>query len=175
VLLDINLFTIIHVYTFKLTHLDFCVGSSDVIIDDIFPCTWVGYNISGEVKIKNGQLLVNDIAHRNISELKQMSENEAENAKHLASGSKFNMEPGRTLFVHMKICNEAMRCKTRLLGSVVITNDNTQMITSTTGKAIRVEIPLLGAGRRRKRQTNTLSVDTPDGKNRQPFSSKIKI
>ncbi|CAC5416406.1 unnamed protein product [Mytilus coruscus] len=48
---------------------DMCIGT-DKYLDNIFPCTWVGYNTSGSASIKDGYLYIDDIKLRPLSELK---------------------------------------------------------------------------------------------------------
>ncbi|CAG2215374.1 unnamed protein product [Mytilus edulis] len=71
------------------------------------------------------------------------------------------MEPGRTLFMTMRVCNEAMLCSNKSLGSVTITNNKTKLQMSEHGESIRVDYDGFSS-RRKKRDISKLSVTTPD-------------
>jgi hypothetical protein len=118
--------------------------------------------MSGEVKIENGQLVLSGIAYRNLSDYKAQNQ-PSQNITNRESIGEFRMEPGRTLFVNMRICNEAMRCTSKALGSVVITGHNSQMTTSTAGEAIEMEISTSGSRGRDKRAAQRLHIRTPNG------------
>ncbi|KAK6174798.1 hypothetical protein SNE40_013376 [Patella caerulea] len=137
---------------------DFCVGSSEDVCDDIFPCTWVGYNVSGEVAIKDGYLQVDGVKVGPIGTFKsQYNGTDPDNAS-----STFKMEPGRTMFLCMKMCNEARRCTTRVMGSSVIVDSNSKMATSTNGESVSVSLGSSTTGRK-KRAVSGVSVTTPSG------------
>ena len=38
----------------------------------------------------------------------------------------FRMEPGRVIFIYIKLCNEAYRCGVKSMGTVTITSDYSQ-------------------------------------------------
>jgi hypothetical protein len=44
-----------------------CIGT-DEEKEDIFPCTWVGHNVSGTIMIDTGWLTINGIQVRRVSE-----------------------------------------------------------------------------------------------------------
>ncbi|XP_063408918.1 uncharacterized protein LOC134692399 [Mytilus trossulus] len=140
---------------------DLCIGT-DMNKDDIFPCAWVGYNISGSASIKDGYLLIDDIRVRPLSELKNtfwnVSEEQTQNKT-----SVFHMEPGRTLFLTMRVCNEAELCTNKSLGSVLITNTESIIKRSDHGEAIHIVEYVSTDSRRRKRNAETIVLTTPEG------------
>ncbi|KAL5014713.1 hypothetical protein ScPMuIL_008983 [Solemya velum] len=140
-----------------------CVGSSKAHLEDIFQCTWVGYNVSGYMEIKNGNLLINGTVIHRLSELKPPDFNNTANDTKLDENNGFLMEVGRTLFIKMKLCNEANLCLIREVADVVITGDQTAMATSKNGKKVDVTVNLPDGADRKKRATHSLTVETPDG------------
>ncbi|KAL5015119.1 hypothetical protein ScPMuIL_009389 [Solemya velum] len=140
-----------------------CVGSSEAHLEDIFQCTWVGYNVSGYMEIKNGNLLINGTVIHRLSELKPPDFNTTTNDTKLDENNVFLMEVGRTLFIKMKLCNEADLCLIREVADVVITGDQTAMATSENGTKVDVTVNLPDGADRRKRATHSLTVETPDG------------
>ncbi|XP_078620549.1 uncharacterized protein LOC144887293 isoform X2 [Branchiostoma floridae x Branchiostoma japonicum] len=72
--------------------------------EDIIPETRVGYNESGTVLVDNGQVFLNGRVVANISDLGDLSDPDA------PKSDKFNMEPGRKMFVKVKACNSAHKC-----------------------------------------------------------------
>ncbi|VDI71255.1 Hypothetical predicted protein, partial [Mytilus galloprovincialis] len=140
---------------------DLCIGT-DKNKDDIFPCAWVGYNISGSASIKDGYLLIDDIRVRPLSELQNrfwnVSEDQTQNKT-----SVFHMEPGRTLFLTMRVCNEAELCTNKSLGSVLITNTESIIKRSNHGEAIHIVEYVSTDSRRRKRNAETIVLTTPEG------------
>lgn len=138
--------------------LDMCIGSAENI-DDILPCQWVGINASGSAMIKDGYLYINGFKARPLSVL-QIQNNSINSSVDMSET--FHMEPGRTLFMTMRVCNEAMLCSNKSLGSVTITNNKTKLQTSEHGESIRVDYDGFSS-RRKKRDIPKLSVTTPDG------------
>ncbi|VDI67222.1 Hypothetical predicted protein [Mytilus galloprovincialis] len=136
---------------------DLCIGT-DENKDDIFPCTWVGYNVSGSASIKDGYLLLDGNKVTRLSELQTVSSQLAENKTSI-----FHMEPGRTLFLTMRVCNEAVLCANKSLGSILITNDKTVLKTSEHGESIELVQSIETGSKRRKRDTNMIVVKTPEG------------
>ncbi|XP_076085507.1 uncharacterized protein LOC143056307 [Mytilus galloprovincialis] len=153
--------------TFSLSHdeavnrYDLCCGT-DEEKEDIFPCTWVGYNISGTVMIEDGYVRINGVNIRRLSELNPVQNTSLSEADRLSSANNvFNMEPGRTVFMMMRLCNAAMRCVNKTMGSVIITNANTDLETSLNGLAITISVTP-GSGRRKKRAVgDDLVIVTP--------------
>ncbi|XP_048258679.1 uncharacterized protein LOC124137747 [Haliotis rufescens] len=135
---------------------DFCVGSSEASISDIFPCTWVGYNTSGTVTVTDGYLKVNGVAIYTLSQFKP----DYNVSVNTTDKSAFTMAPGTEMFIFMKMCNEAQLCTTKLLGSTVVETDMSTMATSSDGSAVTVDV---GDGGRRKRDVSGVTVSTPDG------------
>ena len=132
-------------------------------IENIVPCTWVGLNMSGEATIKDGYLKINNISIYKLSELKALSSNGSYNPEEdLNPSEDFVMEPGRTMFVHMRLCNKAKVCTQKFVNSVVITNENSKVVTSENGESLAVSIG--PASRRRKRDLPAISVETSSGK-----------
>ncbi|XP_046562952.1 uncharacterized protein LOC124271845 [Haliotis rubra] len=136
---------------------DFCVGSSEASIDDIFPCTWVGYNTSGTVTVADGYLKIDDY---NIYMLSQYKADYNSSVHGTTDRSAFTIAPGTEMFIFMKMCNEAQLCTTKLLGSTIVETDKSTMATSSNGSAVTVDV---GGGARRKRDLSGVTVSTPDG------------
>ncbi|CAC5412724.1 unnamed protein product [Mytilus coruscus] len=140
---------------------DMCIGT-DKYLDNIFPCTWVGYNTSGSASIKDGYLYIDDIKLRPLSELKtkvwNISYESTENKT-----SVFHMEPGRSLFMTMRVCNEAVLCTNKSIGSVLITNTKTVLKTSEKGESIEIIQSVTTNSTRKKRETDVIVVTTPEG------------
>ncbi|XP_062596534.1 uncharacterized protein LOC134257978, partial [Saccostrea cucullata] len=134
---------------------DLCVGSEENT-DDIVPCTWVGYNMSGSAIIRNGSLWINGKKLARISELKSVQD--YSNLTYLENNH-FLMPVGKQMFVTMRLCNEAMLCTNKSLGVVVITNSESVIATSTNGTAIKERLSLSV----RKRSTADLDISTPSG------------
>ncbi|CAG2210833.1 unnamed protein product [Mytilus edulis] len=153
--------------TFSLSHdeavnrYDLCCGT-DEEKEDIFPCTWVGYNVSGTIMIEDGYVRINGVNIRRLSELNPVQNTSLSEADRLSSANNvFNMEPGRTVFMMMRLCNAAMRCVNKTMGSVIITNANTDLETSLNGLAITISVTP-GSGRRKKRAVgDDLVIVTP--------------
>jgi hypothetical protein len=131
---------------------DLCVGSEENT-DDIIPCTWVGYNMSGSASIRNGSLWINGRKVRKLSELNPVHDNSS-------NSDGFKMPVGKQMFVTMRLCNEAMLCTNKSLGVVVITNSQSTVATSTNGTAIKERLSLST----RKRSARELDISTPSGK-----------
>ena len=73
------------------------------------------------------------------------------------------MEPGRTLFTTMRICNEAEVCVEKFITTVTVTDEGSQLESSTGGEAITAS--LSDAKKRKKRAASSRSVSftTPEG------------
>ncbi|KAL5006496.1 hypothetical protein ScPMuIL_015302 [Solemya velum] len=140
-----------------------CIGSSSEILDDVFPCTWVGYNVSGQMVIKNGDLMINNKTIWRLSQLKPQSTNVTDLNAEVDVNNVFKMEVGRTLYVKMRLCNEANLCVLRAVSQVVITDDKTQMVTSENGTKLEIHVTLPDSASRKKRAAHGLSIQTPDG------------
>lgn len=139
-----------------------CIGT-DKYLDNIFPCTWVGYNTSGSASIKDGYLYIDDIKLRPLSELKTRVWNISYESKENRT-SAFHMEPGRALFMTMRVCNEAVLCTNKSIGSVLITNTETVLKTSEHGESIEIIQSVNTNTTRKKRDTDVIVVTTPEGK-----------
>ena len=132
---------------------DICIGSSEYH-DDIFPCTWVSVNMSGTVMIKEGAIYMNEYK---LYELHELRKDQSD-----STSDTFHMEPGRTLFITMRACNEAKLCSNKSLGSVTMMDGKAVMETSVGGEAIEMEYDM--SGRRKKRSTgDSLVIITPNG------------
>lgn len=131
--------------------LDLCAGS-DENTDDILPCTWVGYNMSGSASIKDGALWINGKEVRKLSELNPMYDNSSVDIG-------FRMPVGKQMFITMRLCNEAMLCSNKSLGVVVITNSQSLVATSPNGTSVRETLSMTF----RKRSTAGLDIITPNG------------
>lgn len=134
---------------------DLCVGSEEET-DDIIPCTWVGYNVSGSAEIKNGALWIDGVEVRKLSDLKPFQDFTKENS---SVSNSFTMPVGQQMFVTMRLCNEAMLCANKSLGVVVITNSDSVVATSTNESAIKKKILIIS----RKRAATELDIQTPSG------------
>lgn len=134
-----------------------CIGTSEDN-DDIFPCMWVGYNISGSAIIKNGYLYINDHKIRPLSELRPHDDN-----NNVTDSNVFHMEPGRTLFMTMRVCNDAMLCTNKSLGSITMTDKKAVLETSVNGESIKLVHSFTSNSTRKRRSADILSVVTPDG------------
>lgn len=133
---------------------DFCVGSSQLKLDDICQCVWVGYNDSGSVEIRNGYLMY---AGQQMYSLKELGQKVTINS----SPGEFKVETGRVLFPAIRVCNQAKRCSWKPLETVTIVSDNSDIQTSTTGGALNFHINQ----RRLRRDTveQDIIVRTPSG------------
>jgi len=133
--------------------IDICIGSSENH-DDIFPCTWVSVNMSGTVMIKDGAIYMNEYK---IYELHELRKDQSD-----STSDTFHMEPGRTLFITMRACNDAELCSNKPLGSVTMMDGKAVMETSVGGEAIEMVYDM--SGRRKKRSTgDSLVIITPNG------------
>ncbi|XP_076087285.1 uncharacterized protein LOC143057777 [Mytilus galloprovincialis] len=140
---------------------DLCIGT-DKNKDDILPCVWVGYNVSGSASIKDGYLLIDDVRLRPLSELQNRFWNESEDQTQNTT-SVFHMEPGRTLFLTMRVCNEAELCTNKSIGSVLITNTKSILKRSEHGESIEIVDNIATGSTRRKRSVETIVLTTPEG------------
>jgi hypothetical protein len=59
------------------------------------------------------------------------------------------MEPGRTLFMTLRACNNAFLCTNKSLGSVTMMDSKAVLETSVSGEAIHMEYDIK-SGRKRK-------------------------
>ena len=130
-------------------------------MDDICPCVWISFNTSGVVEIKNGHLYFDDVQYYSLSELKVLSSGTYDSGASASSSNEFHMEIGRTLFLFLRMCNVAERCSTKLVNTLIITNENSQLSSSTNGEFISATLTV--ADVRRKRSTAVVTVETPDG------------
>lgn len=131
-------------------------------IEDIVPCTVCSLNTSGEAKIKDGYFTIDDIQVYRLSEIKALSTDGSYNPENdTDSSDAFVMEPCRTMFVNMKLCNKAKICNTKFVNSVVVTNENSKLLTSTNGE--KLELAVRPPVRRRKRNLSAVTVETPSG------------
>ena len=72
---------------------EYCVSSSEDLLDDVVPCMLVGFNASGSVAIENGMIVVRagDREERfNITDFKTPSQGDM-----TEKVGTFNMEPGK--------------------------------------------------------------------------------
>lgn len=139
-----------------------CVGSKN-LTEDIIPCTWVGYNISGSAEIKDGALWVNGMEIRKLSELRPVQDYSNGTNSSSSSGSNkdnFRMPIGQQMFVTMRLCNKAMLCTNRSLAVIIIKNSASKVGVSTNGTAIEEKLTLVS----RKRAAKELDIKTPSGK-----------
>ncbi|XP_064642002.1 uncharacterized protein LOC135496570 [Lineus longissimus] len=141
---------------------EYCLGTSNETLDDVFPCTWVGYNSSGVVEIKSGALYLDGVAIANLSSYVVPNSDTNLTAVAASGESGFAMEPGRTLFTTMRICNEAEVCIYKFVSTVTVTDDGAQLETSTSGEAITAS---LSSSKKRKKRSSSrsVSITTPSG------------
>ena len=131
-------------------------------IEDIVPCIVCSLNTSGEAKIEDGYFKIDDIQIYKVSEIKALSTDGSYNPDNdTDSSDAFVMEPGRTMFVNMKLCNKAKICNTKFVNSVVVTNENSKLVTSTDGE--KLELAVGPPVKRRKRELPAITVQTPSG------------
>ncbi|XP_064646203.1 uncharacterized protein LOC135499389 [Lineus longissimus] len=141
---------------------EYCLGSSNETLDDVFPCTWVGYNASGVVEIKSGSLYLDGAAIADLSSYVVPNADTNLTEVAAAGNSGFAMEPGRTLFTTMRICNEAEVCIYKFVSTVTVTDDGAQLESSTNGEAITAS--LSDEKKRKKRSSSRdVSIVTPSG------------
>ena len=143
--------------------LDLCIGT-DEEKDDIFPCTWVGHNISGTIMIDDGWLTINGMQVRRLSEFNPIQPNVSEAERLSDSNNVFRMEPGRTLFMMTRICNDAMLCTNKTLGSIIILDNNSELKTSLDGSAITISVAGGSSGRKKRAVGDDLVIETPSSK-----------
>lgn len=122
---------------------------------------WVAINSSGVVEIKNGHLYVNNVQFYKLSELKALSSGMYTYSND-SSGEEFLMEPGRTLFLFLRICNKAEICSAKLTNTVIVEGNSSQLITASPHAE---STHVLGGNRRRKRSTGdtALQITLPAG------------
>ncbi|XP_035668226.1 uncharacterized protein LOC118410560 [Branchiostoma floridae] len=89
----------------SITSIFFSVSSSEDGTGDIFPKTRVGLNDSGSVVIADGKVETYGRVV-NITDIRQHSGE----VKDVVESSKFVMEPGRTLYPKLLLCNGAHQC-----------------------------------------------------------------
>ncbi|XP_067658325.1 uncharacterized protein [Haliotis asinina] len=139
---------------------DFCVGSSTSVPDDIFPCTWVGYNQSGTVTIEDGYLKING---EKVQKLNQYRPDASDWINNPFDKTRFTMAPGTEMFIFMKMCNEAGRCTAKLIGSSFVETKSTHLaVTGPNGLPISIQMDGT-ISLRRKRAASKVSVETPAG------------
>ena len=115
--------------------------------------------------IDNGWLTINGMKVRRLSEFNPVQPN-ISNAERLAdSNNVFQMEPGRTLFIMIRICNDAVLCTNKTLGSVIIMDNTTKLETSLNGEALTIRYtPRGGSGRKKRAVGDNLVIETPSSK-----------
>jgi hypothetical protein len=113
--------------------------------------------MSGTVLIKDGTLYLN---HYKLYDLSKLSRDQSN-----TSSNTFHMEPGRTLFITLRACNNAFMCTNKSLGSVTMMDSKAVLETSVSGEAIQMEYDIKSGRRRRSIDiADTLNVITPDSK-----------
>ena len=134
---------------------DICIGTSKTT-DDIFPCTYVSVNISGRVLIRNGSLYMNQYKLYNLHELRH--------DQSVSTSDTFHMEPGRTLFITLRACNDAELCSNKSLGSVTVMDDKAVLKSSVNGEPIEMEYDMSTSRRKKRSISDSLIISTPSGK-----------
>ena len=137
---------------------DFCLGSTNEKREDIFKCLWVGYNASGEVKIENGNLLYNGQKMYDLNELK-------EDSSASPTGGAFNMEPGRVIYVSIRIANVAKKYAFKPIGTVTIVSSAANFAGVSDGKSAISLTTTSDSNQKRKKRAGpiTLQLVTPTG------------
>ena len=138
---------------------EFCLGSSYDSPGDIFPCTWVGYNVSGEVTIEDGCLWLNGEKVYDLNEL-------IANVSASSTEGAFTMEPGRVIFVSIRMCYETVKYSYKHLGTVtIVTVNTTESGVSDGTNSIKVTTTTQLNGSRKKRSVTEVDVEviTPSG------------
>ncbi|KAK3101942.1 hypothetical protein FSP39_007535 [Pinctada imbricata] len=147
----------------RIDRYDMCLGSEEGQ-DDIFPCTWVGYNTSGEVKIMNGSLYLNGKIMSRLSEVKAFNQNQTDDERAAPTNNVFRMEPGRTVFVTCRVCSVAMLCTKKNLGSLTMASQTATFKRSQGGQAIDATVEMeTRSSRRRRSSPPTIELVTPSG------------
>lgn len=132
------------------------------ITDDIIPCVWVGYNMSGVVEIKHGRLYIDNIPYLNISKLRALSEGMYDTSMEDETDNTFNMESGRTLFLFMRLCNKAEICIDKFVNSLLITNEKSILMSNENGEGKSFQLSNTNTNRK-KRSSSQLVIEMPDG------------
>ncbi|XP_019614832.1 PREDICTED: uncharacterized protein LOC109462715, partial [Branchiostoma belcheri] len=120
----------------------FSIGSTEEL-EDIIPETQVGYNESGTVLIEDGQVLINGQVIANISDLRHM-QNDDQSTPEV---NKFNMEPGRKMYVKVKACNSAHKCSIIDLKVIVVSREGDVVAKATNSSKVSVTLNSSGATR----------------------------
>ncbi|XP_078660674.1 uncharacterized protein LOC144905141 [Branchiostoma floridae x Branchiostoma belcheri] len=127
----------------------FSIGSTGEL-EDIIPETQVGYNESGTVLIEDGQVLINGQVIANISDLRHM-QNDDQSTPEV---NKFNMEPGRKMYVKVKACNSAHKCSIIDLKVIVVSREGDVVATATNSSKVSVTLNSSGATRSARTYVN---------------------
>ncbi|XP_052806221.1 uncharacterized protein LOC128235438 [Mya arenaria] len=145
---------------------DFCIGSSKMTPDDIVPCVWVAVNTSGTVEIKDGHMYINGVQYFKLSELQAYSKAHYTVKKNSNNSENiFNMEPGRTVFLFMRICNKAQICSFKLTNSVIVKGKDSSLAISKNGTAMSVILGQSPAGKQKRSSEYSINATFPGGMN----------
>ncbi|WAR05119.1 hypothetical protein MAR_020488, partial [Mya arenaria] len=146
---------------------NFCVGSSKDIPDDVVPCIWVAINSSGIAEIKNGHIYVNGEHYYKLSELQAFSKAHYTLKDNVnKSQDNFLMEPGRTVFLFMRMCNKAQICSFKLSNSVIVKGNESTLTTSKGGNETSVILGQhIDTKQKRSSENNLINVTFPRGMN----------
>ena len=132
------------------------MGSSKKKIEDIFPCLMVGYNQSGSVEIRNGYLMYAGQKMYSLKEIARKATNETDDP------GRFYMETGRVIYPCLRICNRAVRCNRKSLGTITITSARSQIKTSVSGSPL--EFSISKEITKRDVSSDEIIVTSPNGK-----------
>ncbi|XP_078621329.1 uncharacterized protein LOC144887805 [Branchiostoma floridae x Branchiostoma japonicum] len=113
----------------------FSIGSTEED-EDIIPETQVGYNESGTVLVDKGQVLINGRVVANISDLRNMQSEDQSTPK----VNKFNMEPGRKMYVKVKACNAAHKCSIVDVKVIVVSREGDVVAKATNSSKVSVTL-----------------------------------
>ncbi|XP_071798137.1 uncharacterized protein [Asterias amurensis] len=150
----------------SISHYEYCVSSSAELLDDIVPCMVVGTNASGSVAIRDGMIIVTADDRQevyNLTDFQAPREDIADMTSR--QDAKFNMEPGKSLYSWMKMCNSALLCQTLSAGTTTILGEDDLLMTSSNGTDLILTSPQ-GSLTRRKRALDNhfkLSIATTGG------------
>ena len=142
-----------------------CLGT-EYEKEDIFPCTWFAVNVSCEAKIFNGSFWCGDTRIARLSEARPYKINETDEERARVENNVFNMEPGRTLFISLRVCDKAFNCGWKKVGTIIIKSEGSTFARSQNGEAIDVVVVMStedSSRRKRSLSAPNVEITTPSG------------
>ncbi|XP_070560578.1 uncharacterized protein [Ptychodera flava] len=112
----------------------FSIGSSPGA-EDIFSKIQVGYNTSGAVEIKDGIVYIGDEPIVNVSGVREPSEDVE------ITENRFHMEPGRTMFSKITVCNKAHKCNDMSTSVITIARNGDSLSSHVNGSGVEISLP----------------------------------